>query len=255
VAVTVQIASGGGSLGGGTTARSNADGVVRFTNLSIQGTPGERTLIFAASDFTAAISADIDVGPGPPVAGASSASVPANGTAGVGTQITVQLQDAFGTPVDDAAGVIAISVTGSNQVSGLEVTDRGGGSYSASYTPILSGTDQVDVRVNGDAVAGSPFATVVAAGPADPSTTTAVFTRDGFFNTTINVVITTRDVHGNPLGRGGDQVQVQLNGAEVPNTFDHGNGTYTNSFFGGFGPASVAILLNGAPIAGSPFSP
>ena len=255
VAVTVQIASGGGSLGGGTTARSNADGVVRFTNLSIQGEPGDRTLIFAASDFTSAISTDIEVGPGPPLASASSASVPANGITGTSTAITVRLEDAFGTPVEGAAGDIAISIAGPNPVSGLEVSDGGDGSYSASYTPILAGTDQVDVRVKGEAVAGSPFASVVAAGPADPSTTTAVFTRSGFFNTTINVVVTSRDAHGNPLGHGGDLVQVQLNGGEVPNTVDRGDGTYTNSFFAGFGAASVAVLLNGVSIAGSPFSP
>ena len=49
-----------------TTARSNAEGVVRFTDLSIRGTPGDRTLIFAASDFTSALSRDIDRGRGSP---------------------------------------------------------------------------------------------------------------------------------------------------------------------------------------------
>jgi hypothetical protein len=228
---------------------------VRFTNLSIQGEPGDRTLIFAASDFTSAISTDIDVGPGPPLASASSASVPANGIAGASTAITVRVEDAFGTPVEGAAGEIAISVAGANPASDLAVNDQGDGSYSASYTPIHAGTDQVDVRIDGTPLGGSPFTSVVAAGSADPSTTTAVFTRSGFFNTTINVVVTTRDAHGNLLGHGGDQVQVQLNGSDVPGTVDQGNGTYTNSFFGGFGPASVAVLLNGAPIAGSPFSP
>jgi hypothetical protein len=255
VAVTVQIASGGGSLGGGTTASSNDAGVVRFTNLSIQGTPGDRTLIFAASDFTSVISADIDLGSGPPLASASSASVPANGTAGASTAITVRLEDAFGTPVAGAAGALAISIAGANPASGLAVTDQGDGSYSASYTPILTGTDQVDVRVNGQLVAGSPIATVVAAGPANPSTTTAAFARSGFFNTTITVVVSTRDAQGNLLGRGGDQVQVQLNSGELRTALDQGNGDYTDSFFAGFGPASVAILLNGVPIAGSPFAP
>ena len=77
---------------------------MRFTDLSIRGTPGDRTLIFAASDFTSALSRDIDVGAGPPLASASSASVPANGTAGIATAITVQLEDGFGTPVEGAAG-------------------------------------------------------------------------------------------------------------------------------------------------------
>jgi len=250
VAVTVQIASGGGSLGGGTTAGSNAAGVVTFTNLSIQGKPGNRTLIFAASDFTSAVSTDIDVGPGPPLAATSSASVPVNGTAGASTAITVLLKDAFDTPVAGAAGDIGISIAGANRASGLEVTSRGGGQYSASYTPILAGVDQLEVRVNGEAVAGSPFTSTVVPGAASPSTTTAAVVRNAFF---INVFVTTRDAQNNPLGRGGDVVQVQPDGGALRNAADHGNGTYTDSFIG-FGIARVAIFLNGVPIAGSPFS-
>ena len=253
VAVTVQIASGGGSLGGQVTVRSNGAGVVAFEDLSIRGSPGVRTLIFAASDFTSAISDEIDVGPGLPVASASSASVP-NGTAGAPTEITVHLQDAFGTPVEGAAELIAISVTGPNPVSTLTATDRGDGSYTASYTPTATGTDVVDVRVNGEAVAGSPFGSVVGAGAADPSTTAATIGRSGFFGSTVTVVVTTRDAAGNLLGRGGDQVQMQVNGGDLIPLPDRGDGTYTTSFFGGFAAVRIDIFLNGSPIAGSPFS-
>ncbi|HEX5963408.1 MAG TPA: hypothetical protein VFY42_06765, partial [Gemmatimonadales bacterium] len=44
VAVTVQIAEGSPSLGGSTTARSDASGLVTFTDLSILGRPGDRRL-------------------------------------------------------------------------------------------------------------------------------------------------------------------------------------------------------------------
>ncbi|HEX7336414.1 MAG TPA: filamin/ABP280 repeat domain-containing protein [Gemmatimonadales bacterium] len=253
VAVTVQIASGGGSLGGQVTVRSNGAGVVTFEDLSIRGAPGARTLIFAASDFTSAISDEIDVGPGPPVPGASSAAVP-NGAAGMPTEITVQLQDAFGTPVADAADRIAISVTGANPAASLTVTDRGNGSYTASYTPTIAGTDVVDVRVNGEAVPGSPFASVVGAGAADPSTTTAAISRSGFFGSTVTVVVTTRDAAGNVLGRGGDQVQMQVDGGSLVALTDRGDGTYIASFFGGFAAVRIDIFLNGNPIAGSPFT-
>jgi hypothetical protein len=253
VVVTVQIASGSGSLGGRITARSNADGVATFTDLSIRGEPGKRTLIFAASDFTSAISNQIDVGPGPAFAGASSASIPATGTPGVPTTIAVQLRDAFGTPVEAAAQDIAISIAGANPVSSLGVTEGGGGSYSASYTPTLIGTDQVDVRVKGEAVTGSPFASVVAAGPADPATTTAVVTRRFvFFFWVIDIFVTTRDSHGNVLGRGGDQVLVA--GGAVP-VQDNGDGTYVGSFNTVTPDQPVDITLNGVPIAGSPYTP
>ena len=254
VAVTVQIASGGGSLGGTTTARSTAAGVVRFTNLSIQGTPGDRTLIFAASNFTSALSAAIDLGAGPPVASASSASVPATGVPGVSTTITIQLQDAFGTPVEGAAEDVAISIAGANPASGLQVTDQGNGSYSAAYTPIISGTDQVDVRVNGDAVSGSPFLSVVAPGAASATTTTASVVKSGFFFYTIDIVVTTRDAQGNLLNHGGDLVQVHVDGG-TRTAFDNGNGTYSDSFVIFNAAPEIAITLNGVPILGSPFRP
>lgn len=254
VAVTVQIASGVGSLGGGTTARSNADGVVRFTNLSIQGTPGDRTLIFAASDFTSALSRAIDLGAGPPLASASSASVPATGVPGVSTTITIQLQDAFGTPVEGAAEDVVISIAGANPASGLQVTDQGSGSYSAAYTPMLSGTDQVDVRVNGEAVSGSPFLSVVGAGAASAATTTASVVKSGFFFYTIDIVVTTRDAQGNLLNHGGDLVQVHVEGG-TRTAFDNGNGTYTDSFVIFNSAPEIAITLNGVPILGSPFRP
>jgi hypothetical protein len=251
VAVTVQIADGGGSLGGSTTARSNAEGVVTFTDLSIRGQPGERTLIFAASDFTSAISEEIDIGPGPPLPSASSASVAEDGTAGAATTITVRLEDAFGTPVEGAAGDIAISITGANPASGVDVTDQGDGSYSASYTPIRTGTDQVDVRVRGTALADSPFSSTVVAGPADPATTTAAVSRVNVFF--ISVVVTTRDAQGNLVVTGEDVVQARLDG-DSPERLDYsGNGTYSRSFFSF--ASSVAVILNGEPIAGSPFRP
>ncbi|HEY9507990.1 MAG TPA: hypothetical protein VIQ27_18710, partial [Gemmatimonadales bacterium] len=51
VVVTVQIASGGGTLSGSTTASSDAGGAVAFTDLAIRGSPGTRRLIFAAEAF------------------------------------------------------------------------------------------------------------------------------------------------------------------------------------------------------------
>jgi hypothetical protein len=57
------------------------------------------------------------------------------------------------------------------------------------------------------------------------------------------------------VGKGGDLVEVQLNGSNLGPLQDNGDGTYSDSF-GTFGPVdSVGITLNGQPIAGSPFNP
>jgi hypothetical protein len=254
VSVTVQIASGGGSLGGRTSVRSDANGKVSFTNLELRGRTGSRTLIFAAEGFTPVITGEITVRPGPPAPDESSVSVP-DGTAGIATTITVHLEDEFENPITGASDLLAISVQGANPASGLAVTELGDGSYSSSYVPVHSGIDEVSVEFDDEPLAGSPFQTTVIPGPADPAHTTAEVTRTGGLFTQINAVIRTRDAQDNPLGRGGDRVQVQVNDSNPLDAFDNGDGTYFFSIVTFGVQFSVAITLNGVPIQGSPFTP
>src|SRR5205823_6673626 len=74
VTITAAIATGGGTLGGTVTAATNGSGVASFTNLSISGTAGERTLTFSATGFV------------------SVTSGPVNVTAGAATQLTLTTQ-------------------------------------------------------------------------------------------------------------------------------------------------------------------
>jgi len=64
VVITASIASGGGTLGGALTATTDVSGVAGFENLSITGTDGGRTLVFAASGLTSVTSTSITVGAG-----------------------------------------------------------------------------------------------------------------------------------------------------------------------------------------------
>ncbi len=250
VPVTVQIAEGGGSLGGSTTVRSNAEGRVIFTDLQINGRPGERTLLFAAVNFTPATSDEITVRVGPAAAGQSSASVD-NGTAGEATRISIRLEDEFGTGVEGAADQIRVTVEGPNQGT-VTVSDLGDGAYSASYTPIIAGTDRITVEVNGSALRESPLTSQVAPGPSNASTTTAFFARQAIFFLVVDVTV--RDAQGNLVRRGGDNVQVRFNGGPPQALDDNGDGTYSKSFGAGLGSITAVVLLNGVPIAGSPFS-
>jgi hypothetical protein len=61
VTVTAAIASGGGTLGGTSTATSDASGAATFTNLSIGGTAGNRTLSFSSAPLTSATSNTINL--------------------------------------------------------------------------------------------------------------------------------------------------------------------------------------------------
>jgi hypothetical protein len=258
--VTVSIASGGGSLGGSNAAESDGTGQVQFSDLSIRGSPGTRTLIFAAEGFSSATSGEIVVAPGPPSPDHSSASV-GNGTAGAATTISIQLKDEFGTPVVGAAGAIAISVDGANQVSSLPVSDVGDGSYSASYTPIRTGNDQITIRVNEQSISGSPLQSSVIAGPASAGTTTADVPANSSLFVSGTIIVHTRDAQSNPLGRGGESVVITFihldSGTRIPlngSITDNGDGTYTAVYSQpGLGDFDVEILLNGVPIQGSPY--
>ena len=250
VAVTVQIVEGGGSLGGTTTRRSDADGRVRFTDLSIRGQPGKRTLLFATPDFTPATSDEIDVRVGPPAAERTTASV-GNGTAGQPTTISIRLRDEFGTDVEEAADAIRVSIGGANSGTAT-VTETGGGSYSATYTPRMVGTDQITIEVAGASIPSSPLSSSVSPGPASPATTTATFARNSLIFLSVGVVV--RDDQGNVVGRGGDDVQIQFGGAPPIPLTDEGDGSYTGNFAAGFSLQVITIYLNGVPISGSPFT-
>jgi hypothetical protein len=250
VAVTVQIVEGGGSLGGTTTKRSDAEGRVRFTDLSIRGEPGKRRLLFAAPDFTPATSGEIDVRVGPPAAERTTASV-GNGTAGQPTTISLRLRDEFGTDVEEAADEIQVSIGGANSGT-AKVSDTGDGSYSATYTPRTVGTDQISIEVGGTAIPSSPLSSSVSAGPPSPATTTATFARNSLIFLSVGVVV--RDDQGNLVGRGGDDVRIQFGGAVPIPLTDEGDGSYTGNFAAGFSAQSVTVYLNGVPIAGSPFT-
>jgi len=263
VRVTVQIADGGGAVGGRTTAESDGSGRVRFTDLELRGEAGTRTLIFAADGFTPVTSAPIVIQPGPPSDSESSLSV-GNGTAGETNTISVVLEDEFGNRIPGVAGDLSIRISGANPAAGLPVTDNGNGSYSSSYVPIHSGTDQVTLEYRGAAL-GQSTSSVVFPGPTDPRASTAEVTRSGVFFVRIDVVVTVRDAQGNRVRQGGDQVQISANGG-APRTcapadenaqtcVDNGDGTYTDAFIIIADDVTVDIQVNGTPIAGSPFHP
>ncbi len=197
--------------------------------------------------------ATVTVGPGEPSAGTSSATVP-NGTAGAGTAIQIQLKDEQENPVPGAADAISVEVSGANSVTSVPVTDNGGGGYTATYTPSAAGSDQVEIRVNGTPIAGGPFTSVVSPGPVNPPTSTAEVTRSGGIFATIHALVTARDAFGNPVGHGGDQVVVQVNGNTAVQATDLGNGTYEASVFAVGLSFTVTITLNGVEIQGSPFA-
>jgi large repetitive protein len=121
VVVTASIASGEQTLGGTATATTDANGVATFTDLSITGTIGVRTLDFTATGLTTVTSGNIDI------------------TAGEAAQlVSMSVDDAF-IKLDGSTSVsVTVLDANDNPVEGVEVsftsdeTDRATVSVSAT---------------------------------------------------------------------------------------------------------------------------
>ena len=184
----------------------------------------------------------------------STAVVPANAPAGVPLTIVITARDALGNQLSTGGATVAVTITGTNPATPT-VTDHGDGTYSATYTPANAGTDTVVIRINGNAILGSPFTITVAVGAASPAHSTANVP-NGTAGQATTITIQTRDVNGGTVTTGGLTVVVNVGGANTatPTVTDNADGTYTATYTPTTaGPDTVAITMNGTTISGSPY--
>jgi hypothetical protein len=179
VTVTVTARDGfGNPIGGATvvlavTGSSNAISQPGLTNGSGVATGTVSSTLAEGKTISATINGTpinqtqaITVNPAAADAASSTANVPSGGSSGNPTTITVQAKDQFGNDVTVGGATVEVTVTGTNSAGPITATDNGDGTYTASYTPTLSGPDQVAITLNGSPISGSPFNTTVAIGAA-----------------------------------------------------------------------------------------
>jgi hypothetical protein len=258
VSVTASIASGGGFLGGTTTVNTDAGGMAQYADLSIGGLIGTRILIFAAPGHASATSTPIDVGAGLPspaqsLVAVSPGTIPASAGSSSST-ITTTARDDFGNPIAGAA--VVISATGSgNLITQPGLTDATG-TAAGFLSSTTSEVKSVSVRIANVALTQAPTVTVTP-GLVHPASSTAVVPNGKILQSTI-IVVTAYDQWGNRLVTGGATIVLTISGSNRRNPFsatDNGDGTYTASYIPiGVGTDTIAITLNGSPIAGSPFT-
>lgn len=159
VPVTVAISSGGGSLGGTLTVATDANGRATFTDLSISGTGGTRTLEFSSPGIVTIVSNSIVLSAGPAavvqVNDGDAQSV--NAGSAVPTAPSVRVTDASGNPVQGATVTFAV-VTGNGTITaGLQQTDANGVARVGSWTlGPLSGPNSLSANVTGSGIGGNP---------------------------------------------------------------------------------------------------
>ncbi|HKT60756.1 MAG TPA: Ig-like domain-containing protein [Gemmatimonadales bacterium] len=264
--ITIVVRDGDGNpIAGQSVTLSATGGGVSLTQPGVTDasgtTTGQLSATVSGDHAVTAVSSGVTLGTktitvtaGPAALDRSTVNVP-TGTAGVETVVTVQLQDGFGNPVTGAAAQLTMTVAGANPGAKVKIEEAGGGMYRAKYTPTKTGTDQLDLRVAGQPLPGSPFTSAVAAGPADAAHTTADVPDRGSFGARIDIVVHAADAFGNPLGRGGDVVVVTPEGSQPIPVTDQGDGSYLATYvLFAFNRVRVAITINGSPIHGSPFT-
>jgi hypothetical protein len=259
VSVTVQIATGNGSLRGATTRTSDANGTVTYTDLAIVGAPGPRTLIFAASGYAPAISTPVSLGVGAP---ASVAIAAGDGqSAAVATKVAqppaVLVRDAGGTPVANVPVTFAVVSGGGSVEGGDATTGADGVATVGSWT--LGGTlggNTLTATVQAEGVSGNPLtftATATAGAPSrDRSTVSAapgtIAASTGSVASAISIVV--RDSRGNPLA--GRAVTLTATGSGVtlaqPATTDASGSTSARFSATGSGDHVITAETEGVTI-------
>jgi hypothetical protein len=137
VQVTATIASGGGTLGGSAIQPTDGNGRATFTDLSISGPPGPRTLRFTASRFAAVTSTQIDLGAVPTVTTIVS-DAPDPSTAGAPITVQFTVTSSSGTPtgsvtVADGSDTCSGTLSNGSGSCSLTLTNSGSRTLTASY--------------------------------------------------------------------------------------------------------------------------
>ena len=122
VQVTANIFSGGGTLFGTNQVITNSSGIATFTNLSITGTVGPRSLLFAAIGYSSVASGTINITAGPPAALVMVAQPPSTVQNGVAFSTSVKVADASGNGVPSASVSVSLNGAGASPGGNAPVT-------------------------------------------------------------------------------------------------------------------------------------
>lgn len=187
VAVTAAIATGGGTLSGTTTVNSVA-GVATFTDLSISGSAGDRTLVFSAPGLASVHSPTFTLAASTPATLRVVTPPPstAQATLALSPQPVVVVLDAAGNPITTPTTVTASIVSGTATIfAGSTATTQGDG--TATFSGLTLGA------LNGNVGAASLRFAASTTAFADNAVTLGCFLQPITVGQTISAKLTTAD--------------------------------------------------------------
>ena len=162
VAVTFAVATGGGSVTGG-SATTGANGVATVGSWKLGNTPGANTLTATATGNNiagnpATFSATGAVGPAAAIAKVAGDNQTAAPGSAVATPPTVRVTDAAGNNVSGAGVTFAVASGGGAVAGGSQLTATDGTAKPTSWTlGATAGTNTVTATTTATGVAGSPL--------------------------------------------------------------------------------------------------
>ena len=124
--------------------------------------------------------------------------------------ISIVSRDQHGNVLSSGGATLAATVTGANNATAT-VTDNADGTYTTRYTPTAAGTDQIAITLNGAAIGGNPYSSLVSPSAAtklgfltQPTTVTAGQ------NITPAVRVAVQDANGNTVSGATDQITLTI---------------------------------------------
>lgn len=219
VAVSVTIATGSPALNGTTSVMTDASGVATFTTLSITGTVGARTLIFASSGYISVSSNAITITPGAATALAIATQPSSTAQSGVSfvQQPAVQIVDGSGNAVSQAGVVVTAAVaSGAGALGGTTAATTntsGVATFSDLQITGLAGNHTLSFSSTSPALA-SPASNTIALGAGTPTQLTittqpsATATNDVAFAQ--QPVVQVRDGAGNAVNQAGVSISAAI---------------------------------------------
>lgn len=259
VSISINLASGSGSLSGTTVQATDSRGKVLFNNLVLNQT-GDKELAASAAGFAPAVSNMFTVQSAGVFTSFRITDTGGNSItdkqAGESFGIKIQAVDGNGQPVTDFNGG-AIITSNKELAAGGGMTDSFSNGILVVDPVIVRGTGSARLKVQSISGAETGYSNSFQVSPgtadADHSLITAtpdVILNDGSSQATITVQL--QDAYGNNLTQGGHAVLLSSTKGTLGNVTDNDDGTYSASLTSTTGTLDIARItgtLDGNPIA------
>jgi hypothetical protein len=164
--------------------------------------------------------------------------------------VTLQARDSLGYDFTSGGLTVTFNLGGGKATGSFSsVKDNGDGTYSATFTGTLDGSNTITATIGGQPLTSTAPTITVTPGPVDLGMSTVTLASGTVQSSLTDVVtLSARDYAGNLVG-GGLTVAFQLGGGAATGTFtpvkDNGDGTYTATFTGTLaGANTITATIN-----------